>query len=160
MNNTCNRKKVPTKHLISYYIVVKFDIRGCDIPIVENFQYLGIIISTKNSDMDINRQLRKLYSQINIVKRNFSFCSDTTKLSLFKSYCYNLCCSQFWFHYTKSVINKLCVVYNNGLRRLINIPYNNSASEMFVYLKVPSFGELARKNVLKFKWRTCTYKCF
>ncbi len=40
------------------------------------------------------------------------------------------------------MINKLRVAYNNGLRRLMNLPYNNSASDMFVYLNVPSFGEL------------------
>ena len=88
-----------------------------------------------------------------MVIRNFSFCSNATKLSLLKSYCCNLYCSQFWFSYSKCVINKLRVAYNNGLRRFMGLPYNNSASEMFVYLNVPSFGEMLRKNVLKVKSR-------
>ena len=35
--------------------------------------------------------------------------------------------------------------YNNSLRRLLGLPSHNSASDMFVNLNSPSFGELLRK---------------
>ena len=42
-------------------------------------------------------------------------------------------------------MNKLRIAYNNSPRILLNIPKNNSASEMFVCLNIPSFGELLKK---------------
>ena len=47
-------------------------------------------------------------------------------------------------------MNKLRIAYNNSLRRLLNIPKYNSASEMFVCLNIPSFGELLRKSIFNF----------
>ena len=48
-------------------------------------------------------------------------------------------------------MKKLKITYNNGLRRLLNLPKYNSASEMFVNLNIPSFNELLRKFVFSFK---------
>ena len=48
---------------------------------------------------------------------------------------------------SKSMMNKLRICYNNCLRRLMNIPKFCSASQMFVYLNVPSFGEILRRNM-------------
>ena len=50
-------------------------------------------------------------------------------------------------------MKKLKIIYNNGLRRLLNLPKYNSASEMFVNLNIPSFGELLPKFVFSFKSR-------
>ena len=47
-------------------------------------------------------------------------------------------------------LNKLRVAYNNCLRRLMSIPKFCSASQMFVYLDVRSFGEIRRKMVFIF----------
>ena len=45
------------------------------------------------------------------------------------------------------------IAYNNGLRRLLNLPKYNSASEMFVNLNILSFGKQLRKSVISFKKR-------
>ena len=37
------------------------------IPIVESCMYLGITISTKNSDLDLKRQMRKIYANTNLL---------------------------------------------------------------------------------------------
>ena len=50
-------------------------------------------------------------------------------------------------------MKKLKIAYNNGLRRLLNLPKYNSASEMFANLNVPSFNELLRKFAFSFKTR-------
>ncbi len=55
-------------------------------------------------------------------------------------------------------MNKLRFAYNSGLRRIMSIPHNNSASEMVVYLNVPSFGELVGQNEFNFKSRVLSCK--
>ena len=52
-----------------------------------------------------------------------------------------------WFDSTVTSMKKLKIVYNNGLRRLLNLPKYNSASEMFVNLNISSFSEMLRKLV-------------
>ena len=43
-------------------------------------------------------------------------------------------CSSMWFDSTVTAMRKLKIAYNNGLRRILNLPKYNSASEMFVNL--------------------------
>ena len=62
-------------------------------------------------------------------------------------------CSSMWFDSTVTAMRKLKIAYNNGLRRILNLPKYNSASEMFVNLNIPSFDELLRKFVYSFKSR-------
>ena len=72
---------------------------------------------------------------------------------LFRSYCANMYCPYFWFNKSKTCLNKLQICYNNSLRRLLRIPKRSSASEMFVNLNIPAFGELLRTCVLGFCFR-------
>ena len=58
--------------------------------------------------------------------------------------------SSMWFDSTVTSMKKLKVAYNNGLKRLINLPKYNSASEMFVNLNILSFGEQLRKSIFSF----------
>ena len=60
------------------------------IPLVSECKYLGITISEKNCDQDIHRQMRKFYSNANILLRRFSKCYIDVKCYLFKMYCSNL----------------------------------------------------------------------
>ena len=62
-------------------------------------------------------------------------------------------CPPMWFDSTVTSTKKLQIVYNNGFKRLLNLPKYNSASEMFVNLSIPSFGELLPKFVFNFKSR-------
>ena len=110
-----------------------------DIPLVSQCRYLGSTISEKNCDHDISRQMRKFYSNPNILLRRFSKCSIDVKCYLFKMYCSNLYCSSFWFDSSKTAMKKIKIAYNNSLRRLLSLPKRNSASEMFVNLNILSF---------------------
>ena len=80
-----------------------------EIPIVENCKYLGITISTKNSDLDLKRQMRKIYANANLLLRKFSCCSVSVKCCLFKTYCSTLYCALMWFDCTKTALKKLKV---------------------------------------------------
>ena len=53
------------------------------IPIVENCKYLGITISTKNSDHDLKRQMKKIYANVYPLLIKFSCCSVGVKCYLF-----------------------------------------------------------------------------
>ena len=53
-------------------------------------------------------------------------------------------------------MKKIKIAYNNSIRKLFFLPKHNSASEMCVYLKIMSFGELLRKYVYSFRLRLGT----
>ena len=110
---------------------------------VENCRYLGITISTKNSDLDLKRQMKK-YANANLLLTKFSSCSVSVKCYLFKTYCSTLYCAPMWFDCTKTALEKLKVAYNNSMRRFMKLPWRNSAGEMFVNLKNCSFDEMLR----------------
>ena len=97
--------------------------------------------------------MRKYYANANMLLRKFSYCSPDVKCCMFKSYCATMYCSSGWFDSTVTSMKKLKIAYNNGLRRLLNLPKYNSASEMFVNLNIPSLNELLRKFVFSFKTR-------
>ena len=102
------------------------------------------MISIKNCDIDMKRQVRKFYANINILSRTFSECSPDVKCTLFKSFCSNKYCSTMWYNCTVTVMRRLRIACNNSLIRLLGIPKHNSASGMFVQLTIKSFGELLR----------------
>ena len=60
-----------------------FYLNRLEIPRVGQCEYLGIMISIKNCDIDIKRQMRKFYARINILSRKFSKCSPDVKCTLF-----------------------------------------------------------------------------
>ena len=120
-----------------------FYLNKLEIPKIDQCNYLSIICIT-NCDIDMKRQMRKFYANINILLRKFSKCSPDVKCTLFKSFYSNMYCSTMWYNYTVTVMRRLRIAYNNSLRRLLGIPKHNSASGMFVQLKIKSFGELLR----------------
>ena len=61
----------------------------------------------------------------------FSSCSVEVKLFYFQSYCSNFYCSRLRYNFTKVHMNKLPITYNNAMRRLLNLHFRFSASEMF-----------------------------
>ena len=71
-------------------------------PIVKNCKYLEITIFTKKRDLDIKRQMRKIYANANLLLRKFSCCSVSVKYYLFKTYCSTLYCAFIWVHCTKT----------------------------------------------------------
>ena len=79
--------------------------------------------------------------------------STDVKCCMFKSYCSTMYCSLMWFESNVTAMRKLKIAYNNGFRRILNLPKYNSATEMFVNLNILSFGELLRKFVYSFKSR-------
>ena len=120
---------------------------------VKEVKYLGVMIhSSMKNTIDVTKQTRKFYMQANLLLRNFKYCSDI-KCTLFQSYCTNMYCCQLWFYSTKSSLIKLSTSNNSVLRRLLCISKPYSASNMFVSRGIPSFAELLRKSIYRFKNR-------
>ena len=104
------------------------------IPNVSECKYLGTIICQKNCDLNIKRQMRNFYANLNMLLRRFSKCSTPVKCYLFKTYCSNLYCASLRYNSTVTAMKKLKIVYNNSIRRIFCLPIHNSASEMCVYV--------------------------
>ena len=124
----------------------KLFIGGSEIRYVDNFKYLGHIISSDfTDDLDIEREVRSLYIRGNTIARKFHFLSHDVKVALFESYCYPLYTCALWSKYKQRSMNKLKVAYNNMMRKLFGVAPWHSARNMFVRLNVRSFFENVRK---------------
>ena len=73
-------------------------------------------------NLDMKRQMRKFYANINILLRKFSKCFPDVKCSLYKSFCSIMYCSTMWYNCTVTAMRRLRIAYNNSLRRLLGIP--------------------------------------
>ena len=75
-----------------------------EIPKVDHCKYLDVMISIKNCDFDMERQMSKFYANINILSKKISKCSPDVKCTLFKSFCFNrsrptcMYCSKMWYN--------------------------------------------------------------
>ena len=99
-------------------------LRGNQIDFVQEVKYLGVLLNpSMKTSIDVSRQTRKFYAQANMLLRNFRYCSNEVKCSLFKSFCTNMYCCPLWFNSTSSSVKKLkCTSsYNSVLRRLLCI---------------------------------------
>ena len=106
--------------------------------LIEQCRYLGITISVKNSDLDIKRQRRNTYANVNLLLGKFSKCSFRCKmifLLLFKTYCSSLYCALMWLDYAKTKLHKTTAC---------GYLWRNSGTEMFVNLWINSFDEMLR----------------
>ena len=129
-------------------------LNGMKLSFVNSYKYLGVfILSSCMDDDDIKRQMRSLYIRGNFLFRKFAYCSSHVKVRLFQSFCTNLYCCHLWSNFKISSYNKIRVAYNNCFRRLFNLSRRCSASSMFVFFSVLSFGELMRKCIFNFLQR-------
>lgn len=122
---------------------------GKNIEFVKQFKYLGIILS-ENDEIEIRSQYRQLCARSNTLIRKFNKCSDTVKISLFKTYCTSIYGITLWSVYRNKILNNIRICYNNSFRFLMNYHKYCSASFMFVYNNVKSFSELLRQHQWNF----------
>ena len=122
-----------------------------EIEIVESIQYLGVTLHYNMSDNDeICNQYRKLCSRVNVLGRKFNKCSFEVKNELFRVFCTNIYGINLWCNFSKKVLNKFRVCYNNGFRIMHGLARYCSASGMFVNAGVLSFGEMVRHGQWSF----------
>ena len=139
-------------------------LNGTKLQYVDSYKYLGMFIHVRNDDLDIVRQLKCVILRTNISMRTFSSCSVEVKLFLFQTYCSNFYCSHLWYNFTKVQTNKLRITYNNAMRRLFNLHFRCSASEMFANCNIHSLDAMIRTCIysfiqrLNFSYRNVPYR--
>ena len=79
-------------------------------------------------------ETRTFYAQTNMLLRDFRYCTNDVKCTLFKSFCANMYCCPLWFNSTSSTIKKLKTSYHSALLNLLLIKKPYSASILFVVL--------------------------
>ena len=108
---------------------------------VSKVKYLGIILNfNRKDDDDISRQLRSTYSIANMLRSKFSFCSNTVKNCLFRTFCSAMYGLNLWC---------FCVAY----RILFNLPRQISISTVMVRNDVSTFEAIRRKSLAMFVTR-------
>ncbi|XP_034824105.1 uncharacterized protein [Maniola hyperantus] len=120
---------------------------GVSLDTVEQFRYLGHVITTDlKDDADVERERRALSIRANMIARRFARCSTGVKVTLFRAYCTSLYTCSLWVNYTKKRYSDLRVLYNNAFRMLMGLPRFCSASGMFADARIDCFYTNVRKR--------------
>ena len=103
-----------------------------------NVQMLRASLSEMSGIM---KQMRGLYARANSVLRKFAACSFEVKLRLFQAFCTSFYCAHLWYKFTKHVMTKVRVAYNNVFRLYLDIeevavPAKCLSTIIFMTLKV------------------------
>ena len=115
---------------------------------VTKYKYIGHCISDDLSDDDdMAGQYRQIYAQGNALLRKLFMCTESVKITLFRSFCSSLYTCELWWNYRSESSRKLCVAYNNVFRFVCAEPMNCSASHMFVSRGLPTCNMLMRKSI-------------
>jgi hypothetical protein len=135
--------------------VPQFELDGKALHMVDNYKYLGVILTNDEfDDMDIRKEMRSLYARGNSLIRKFKKCNDEVKSQLFKAFCSSFYCCQLWCLYKEQSIKKLHIAHNNIFRLLFNVHgHNTSISALFVANEINNFKVIMRKLVFSFKKR-------
>ena len=129
-------------------------LNGNQIDFVQEVKYLGVLLNpSMKTSIDVSRQHENFTHKPICYLRNFRYCRNEVKCSLFKSFCTNMYCCPLWFNSTSSSVKKLICSYNSVLSRLLCIRMPYSASAMFVTHGIPFFYELLRKCIYNFSER-------
>ncbi len=102
--------------------------------------YLGHYLRNDCSDdKDIKNQVGKLYARSYSLVKKFYDCSDNVKVKLFKSVNASIYCAPLWVTFSLNMYNRIRVAYNKSLRKILDLPFTCSASDMFAYANVQNF---------------------
>ena len=131
-----------------------FHLNNEQIPTVNNFKYLGHILTTNMSDdQDIGRQRKKIYAQGNSILRKFHMCSVEVKVTLFKSYCTSLYTAHLWTNYSNKALNDFYIAYHNVMKLFMGLPKREHNRPLCVTHEIPYGPALIRNYIYKFMCR-------
>ena len=134
--------------------VEKFCLSGTTVEFVEDFTYLGHMITCDLRDeLDMEKQLRKFNTIGNVIIRKFGQCDDAVKRKLFQAHCSAIYCSSLWCSYKVATLRKVRVCHNDILRRLMGFPRWSSATTLFVNLDLNNLEVVLRKQYYSLRKR-------
>ena len=141
-------------NFLNLNFVPRISMYNATVEFVPKVKYLGIILnSNRKDDDDIGIQLRSTYGIANMLRNKFSFCSNTVKNCLFRTFCSAMYGLNLWCLYFKSCMNRIRVAYNNAYRILFNLPRQISTSTVMVRNNISTFEAIRRKSVAMFVTR-------
>ena len=139
---------VKPKNFILYGNPILY-INNVNLEVVNSYKYLGMSLNDNlKDDAHIATLYRGQCLRGNLLVRNFSICNQESKIHLFKAFCTSLYCIPLSLDCKKETLRKLQVCYNDSFRYLMGIPRSSRISGYFVSLRLPSFEELVRKNIV------------
>ena len=98
----------------SNHVFPCFKMNNMSLKYVQQFKYLGHVISNEErDDDDILREVKAMFTHANILTRRFGACLVSVKIALFRSYCICFYGMELWKSYTMSAINRLRSCYVN-----------------------------------------------
>jgi len=129
-----------------------FKMNNMNLKYVQQFKYLGHVISNEErDDDDILREVKAMFTHANILTRRFGACSVSVKIALFRSYCICFYGMELWKSYTMSAINRLRSCYVKCMKLFFNYPKYHSVTNMLFELELPSFDTLIWNSKARFK---------
>jgi len=111
--------------------------------ILTEFRYLGHIISNQHKDdSDIAREIRCMYTRVNMLIRIFHKCSTELKIRLFRAYCMCLYGSALWTRFAAESLNKFRRCYHKCIKMFFGYSKYHSVTAVLIDLKLPSFNTI------------------
>ena len=134
-------------------IVSKIFLNGCKLKQVDEYKYLGIIISSNNSvSSDISRVCSSFLKQFYSVYRKFCFTDFNVMLFLFKTHCLSFYGAELWSNVKASSkdFRTLAVAYHKCIKRIRGLPVWESNHKVCEQTGLNTFEHLVNKKIVSF----------
>ncbi len=87
--------------------IPNFELNNVVLTRVTKYKYIGHCISDDLSDDDnMSRQYRHIYAQDNALLRKLFMCTESVKITLFRSFCTSLYTCELWWNYRSESLRK------------------------------------------------------
>ena len=123
----------------------KFVLQGDNLDLVDEFKYLGVIITSNKSDeAEMAKRKQGIYACGNALVSNFRKCNAQSKVTLFSAYLSNIYCCALWSNYRIIAYGRVKVAHNDIFRSLMNMQRWDSASTLFARHSVRNLDAIVR----------------
>ena len=153
-----HKKRTPHEH-------VEFCIDGQEIELVNNYKYLGTILSFNLKDHEDIRRLQSSFNRkVGVLLRKFHAVDLDVKMKLFNALCMDMYGIDLWWDTSGCVRTQkqFAVSYHYALKRILGFPKWESNHYACYILNQLTFEHLMVLKKLKFyRWLTqCSSPCF
>jgi len=143
--NPTDKTKIVSPHFV---------IDGHCVQFVNEFRYLGHIISNNLSDdADIKREIHNMYMRTNMLIQRFTNCSQHVKMATFRAYCICLYGVALWSHFSSCIMMKFKYCYHTCMK-IFFFEYSKyySVTAMLLALCLSSFDTVIHNDRKSFMY--------
>lgn len=147
------------------YDGISFSVNNVNIEIVNNYKYLGSVLSHDFSEaLDMERVLSSFNKSFGVLMRKFNSTDFNVKYCLFNYFCTAFYGAEMWLYNfnSKRVFKKIAVSYHFALKRIIGFPKYFSNHIACSVLDTFTFEHFVNLKFLKYyRWlKNCKSLCF